>query len=67
MLVKCLICKTPHDIDVTEEQVAAWKNGTLIQSAMPDVPAPLRELLISGVCPVCWDKMFAEPDEGEGE
>jgi hypothetical protein len=38
----------------------AWKEGMLIQDAMPELSADERQLLISGTCGKCWDKMFQE-------
>jgi hypothetical protein len=52
--------------DVTEAQFNAWKSGTLIQVAMPEISKGVRELLISGTCDECWDRMFAF-DEGDGD
>lgn len=37
--------------------------GMHIQTAMPDQPADVRELCISGVCGTCFDKMFEEDDD----
>ena len=39
-----------------------WKNGELIQRAMPTVPAHSREFLISGICPTCQVKVFGEEE-----
>lgn len=51
---------------VTEAQFNAWKSGTLIQVAMPQVEKDERELLISGTCGKCWEEMF-KFDEGDGD
>ena len=45
------------EIDVTQDQLDAWKNGMLIQDAMPDLTADHREFLISGTTPEMWSKM----------
>ena len=44
MTVTCRICNQEIPVSATEEQIAAWRAGTLIQKAMPDVPAEEREL-----------------------
>jgi hypothetical protein len=31
-----------------------------IQDEMPSLPAEIREVFISGVCPVCWDETFRD-------
>ena len=47
------------DIDVTEEQIAAWQGGELIQRAMPHLTADEREFLMTGITAEEWEKMFA--------
>ena len=42
----------------------AWQNGEHAQDAFPYLSASERELLISGICPSCWDNMFP-PEEDE--
>jgi hypothetical protein len=52
-----------HTLDVTctPEQLAAWEAGMLIQDAMPDVDAPLREFVKSGISPSEWLETFGPP------
>jgi len=38
------------------------RNGTLVQEAFPDLEAPLREQLKTGVHPECWNNML-NPDK----
>lgn len=56
----CVLCKTVHRIEVPAEDVQKWRQGMLIQDAMPYLSADQRELLISGTCRECWDMMFME-------
>lgn len=56
----CRMCKATYQVEVSAEKVAAWLNGELIQSAMPHLEAPTRELFISGTCGKCWDNLFGE-------
>lgn len=67
MLVKttCPICHCDTYLQVDAEGYARWQAGELIQVAMPDLDADEREMLISGVCPDCWDDMFGDEDEDE--
>ena len=53
------------DLPVTEEQMAAFNRGKLIQDAFPDLPAPLREFILTGITPEEWDETFPEEDEDE--
>ena len=52
-------CHT-REINVTEEQLADWQNGTLIQNAMPHLSASDREFLMTGITPEEWDEEFKE-------
>lgn len=49
------------DVACTEEQLARWQAGEKIQDAMPQVPAPLREFLMTGTTPQEWTAMFGRP------
>lgn len=57
----CIDCKDLIRIEVPEEAYKKWQNGIRIQSAMPMLSSDEREILISGICGPCFDKMF--PDE----
>jgi hypothetical protein len=48
------------DLDVTQEQLDAWRSGTVIQRAMPNLSADEREFILTGITPEEWDDMFAE-------
>ena len=48
------------ELDVTNEQLQAWENGTLIQDAMPNLTADEREFLITGLLPGEFERMFAK-------
>ena len=49
------------EVNCTPEQLAAWESGVLIQIAMPDVEAPLREYIKSGITPQEWVETFGRP------
>lgn len=61
---KCNWCNKNYAIEMTNDQMVryeAWKNtGGHVQDYLPDLSADDRELLISGTCKKCWDKMFGE-------
>lgn len=54
------------DLPVTEEQIAAWQNGALIQNAMPNLTPAQREFLMTGITDDEWDE-YIRIDEVEGE
>lgn len=66
IVTECPICHHANEVMVNEEDYLAWAfDGELVQNAFPYLSADEREMLISGICPTCWDKMFGEDDEEE--
>ena len=49
-----------QEIPVTEEQFDSWKNGELIQVAMPNLTVGQREFIKTGITEEEWDAMFKE-------
>lgn len=43
---------------LTPAMVHAWKNGQMIQDAMPNIPAEEREFIITGITPEFWQATF---------
>lgn len=63
MVVKtlCPICRKMLSVEVPEKGYLAWRRGELlIQDAMPELTEAERELLLSGICADCWDKVLGE-------
>lgn len=58
-------CGKTFTLAVTEAEYKNWKDGMLIQDAMPSLGKNDRELLISGTCPECWNAMMADHSEAE--
>jgi hypothetical protein len=52
--------KNVMDIDVTEEQIASWQGGELIQNAMPNLSADEREFIKTGITPEEWENVFGD-------
>ena len=52
--------KNVMDIDVTEEQIASWQGGELIQNAMPNLSADEREFIKTGITPEEWENAFGD-------
>ena len=61
--VPCVKCKNIQEVNVDFEGFRAWQSGKLIQEALPELDTDLRELLISGICPKCWDAMFPSDED----
>lgn len=61
--VDCVSCGEGYMFGVSESGYQAWLAGEKVNIAFPELDAASREMLISGVCGVCWDTMFAEEEE----
>ena len=57
----CPVCGTINYVTVAKADLAKYEadDGMLIQDAFPYLSADEREMLISGICPKCWDMMFS--------
>lgn len=51
------------DLPITEDQLAAWKAGTLVQDAFPHLTLDQREFLISGATPQEWKDVFDKEED----
>ena len=59
---RCRTCGDTHILMVNAQDKKRWMEGELIQDAMPYLSADERELLISGTCETCFDKMFGSEE-----
>ena len=59
---ECRICNKPQTLEVNYDGCVKWQEGAYIQNAMPYLNVDERELLISGTCRDCFDRMFGEED-----
>ncbi len=56
----CGYCGCQSELEVDQQQYENWKNGMLAQNAFPDMDKEVREMLISGTHPDCWNELFGE-------
>ncbi len=63
----CWVCGYISVIEITPEQAAALRTGTPVQDVLPDMPAPDREVFISGIHPDCFTEAFGDEDDEPGE
>lgn len=62
----CGFCQEEKSITVSESGYNLWKQGTLIQDALPELTTEERELLMTNTCGHCWKQIFdCEPPEDE--
>jgi hypothetical protein len=59
----CVYCLQQHYVTVDVEGLEKWQAGAFVQVAFPNMPADVREMLISGTCPDCWEKFIKPLDE----
>lgn len=55
---ECPFCGKVTDVEVPIDGYIKWEHGELIQNALPMLSAQERELVKTGICQECWDKMF---------
>lgn len=68
LAIVCPLCGKTSYLIVPTDGYTAWKlHDVLVQDAFPYLPAEDRELLISGICPTCWDAYFNILEEDEYE
>lgn len=54
----CTICGKGRIVKVSKIGYDRWLRGELIQNALPELSVDDRELLMSGICGECFDKLF---------
>lgn len=65
VITRCPFCGKAHEIEVNEIDYLDWEDGMLAQNAFPYLDANKREMLISGICPDCWNGMFGQEEDEE--
>lgn len=65
VVTQCPFCGKGQSVWVNEIDYLDWQDGKLAQDAFPYLPSHERETLISGMCPMCWERMFGDfgPEE----
>ena len=63
VVAECNKCGASTTMMVRIKDLVMWELGKYIQDAMPYLSADERELLISGTCGDCFEKMFGNCEE----
>ena len=61
--VNCRMCNSQNFVRVDESDFIAWRNGELIQNALPYLDANERELLQTQICGTCFDYIFSDENQ----
>lgn len=57
---KCPHCGKISTLEMTNEQYEQYVSGdSYIQNIFPNWSPATREMLITGICPDCWNKIFS--------
>lgn len=63
--IACVECGENHIFEVNKIRFVAFMNrASKVQYAFPHLAPNERELFLSGICSVCWDKIFKPDDDG---
>lgn len=60
---QCFCCGKGGSVWVSDRGLQAWLSGTHIQVALGDVDAAIREQLMTGMHPACWDATIGGDDD----
>lgn len=53
----CIFCGKTNKTEMSAVEYMNWQMGDLLQVAAPRLSDNEREMIISGTCPKCWEKM----------
>lgn len=60
---RCIHCGKTGFINVDEDELFDYLTGKLAQDAFTSLSPEIREQIISGTHPECWNKIFAGIEE----
>lgn len=63
VVATCNVCYQQEHFNLLINLWNRWQGGELIQRCFPQLTPDEREILISGICGDCFDKMFKEDAE----
>ncbi len=55
--VKCRMCGSVNLVSLVESDFNKWKQGQVIQKALPYLDVNQRELLMTQICGTCFDAL----------
>lgn len=59
---RCPVCRGNGEVELPRPGFFRWRDGMLIQQALPDVPVDIREQLISGLHPACAAELYGDEE-----
>jgi hypothetical protein len=64
---RCPVCLKTGTIMVDEDELFTYLRGEYVQTAFKSLTIPLREQIISGVHPACWEQLWGQERVNENE
>lgn len=64
---QCPMCRGNGEVELPRRGFFRWRDGMLIQDALPGLPVELREQLISGLHPACQDELYGAFDDEDDD
>jgi hypothetical protein len=64
---RCPVCLKTGTIMVDEDELFTYLRGEYVQTAFKSLTIPLREQIISGVHPDCWQQLWGQERVNENE
>lgn len=57
---RCPVCYKTGSIAVDEKELFSYLRGEYVRDAFKSLSVPLREQIISGLHPECWQEAFGQ-------
>ena len=64
---RCPVCLKTGTVMVDENELFTYLRGEYVQVAFKSLTIPLREQIISGVHPACWQELWGQERVNENE
>lgn len=64
---RCFVCGDEGFLELPKDGIAKYESGMFVQDAFPDLPKELREQIISGTHPDCWNDLFGSFSEDDDD
>ena len=58
--MRCPLHEVKHEVDVPEQEYRDWLDEKIYVQDIPGLDVHQREILLTGMCKVAWDSMFAK-------
>jgi hypothetical protein len=60
---ECPGCGNQGSLTIWQDDMERYLNGAMVQDAFPDLLPPMREQIVSGIHPKCWNEIFRDNND----